>query len=886
MRLFAITCFCLALACQVVCAQTASISGRVVDSESQEPLPFANIFINHTTFGTASDDKGFFRLTNIPAGQVEIVFSYVGYQSVQTKVSLIDNQSVEIKVKLIEDKRLLENIHVQGTRDEKWENQLKKFSTFFLGETKGFLTCRITNPWVLDFKEGVAESNSVMFAEASEPIMIENLFLGYNIAYFLKRFTVNDKSFVIQGNVRFEEMVTTDRQLAKRWEENRLRTYKGSSRHLFSALVNRRQKAEGFYLYSDKPEFTNSMVKSNLFSRELGKSVEELDSSQIKVVDIKPGEIRLVLRKRVEVHYVKGKARSKTYDDMDFPVSWVELKNGTIDVDSRGNPLDPENMTTDGQMGKGRVSELLPYDYNPSQTAVLLQKTDVIKPSRWDDLAEHVYITTDKPYYYPGEIIWFKAFMRYGNQQKMDTLSRVLHVELIGPDKKVIQSKEYFIDRGMTTGDIFLPESITPGAHYIRAYTKWMRNYGDENLYVKHLPVLSVFDKVIPSPPRVATLHSNSQVGITPDKETYTTREKISLMVKIKGDSGQSRPFDLSMSVVDGALVSPLTGGRTILEEFSRRGPSLKKAARATYPIEYGISLSGRVRSKGERKEKFIVTIIQGKNDDIDAVATDSVGNFYINGFQFTDSAEFAFQSKNLRGKLAGAVVLDRQEYPLLTDLPPAISVSVEKKENPQRPVLRDDQSRMLDEIEVKSTRLEDYYDGKRIAPPDFTIRGDDMVKEKFGTILSALKAKIPGLRVIPITENGMLRYMIQFNLSMSAQEPLLVINGMRLSSPMGIYQRLMELNPNDIDFIDVSRFNGSMEFGVPATSGFISVYTKDRQGIRPSASFNKEYFQMLNVNGYSVPLVFPSPDYSKMHGNNDKIDFRSTIYWEPVGPL
>src|SRR4051794_38338462 len=77
-------------------SQNATITGRVIDSKTQEPLPFANVFINNTTVGTATDDKGYFVLKKVPPGQVEVVFSFVGYQTYQTKLSVTDGQTLKM----------------------------------------------------------------------------------------------------------------------------------------------------------------------------------------------------------------------------------------------------------------------------------------------------------------------------------------------------------------------------------------------------------------------------------------------------------------------------------------------------------------------------------------------------------------------------------------------------------------------------------------------------------------------------------------------------------------------------------------------------------------------------------------------------------------------
>lgn len=60
-------------------AQVTKIMGRVVDAESGEPIPFANIFFKGTTIGVSSDFDGNFSLeTKTPSDS--LVASYLGYE--------------------------------------------------------------------------------------------------------------------------------------------------------------------------------------------------------------------------------------------------------------------------------------------------------------------------------------------------------------------------------------------------------------------------------------------------------------------------------------------------------------------------------------------------------------------------------------------------------------------------------------------------------------------------------------------------------------------------------------------------------------------------------------------------------------------------------------
>lgn len=74
-----------ALLCTSLAAQnTGSIAGKITDQEfNNEPLPFANILIKGTTTGTTSDFDGLYQIDRLDPGTYTIVFSYLGYETVE-----------------------------------------------------------------------------------------------------------------------------------------------------------------------------------------------------------------------------------------------------------------------------------------------------------------------------------------------------------------------------------------------------------------------------------------------------------------------------------------------------------------------------------------------------------------------------------------------------------------------------------------------------------------------------------------------------------------------------------------------------------------------------------------------------------------------------------
>ncbi|MBI1931204.1 MAG: carboxypeptidase-like regulatory domain-containing protein, partial [Ignavibacteriales bacterium] len=57
-----------------------ALNGIVIDSQTNEPLPFANIAVLNSTIGTTTNEKGFFSLA-LKDENSTFIISYVGYNS-------------------------------------------------------------------------------------------------------------------------------------------------------------------------------------------------------------------------------------------------------------------------------------------------------------------------------------------------------------------------------------------------------------------------------------------------------------------------------------------------------------------------------------------------------------------------------------------------------------------------------------------------------------------------------------------------------------------------------------------------------------------------------------------------------------------------------------
>jgi len=343
-------------------AQSGVITGIIQDAATTEPLPFAHVFINQTTIGTVTDTQGHYTLSQVPSGESTLVVSFVGYKSNLLKVLIRDGETKQVDIRLEADDKQLDNVEVKGTRDKEWDKQLKKFEKYFLGNNSFAKSTRIINPWILDFNE---TGNDLFMATSSGPLEIENHALGYRVFYYLKDMVATSVGYRITGEVRFEEMSVEDPKTVNTWNENRKAAYKGSLHHLMKSILSDRVQAEGFNLYADISGYEKSPNRSTVFSEQLNKTIQSFSSMNSVTPGKTEGEFVIQLKPRLEIHYTPGRTANKVYNDIFCPVSWLEVNEGYIRVNSNGTILNPPFAVVSGAMYENRVANLLPYNYSP-----------------------------------------------------------------------------------------------------------------------------------------------------------------------------------------------------------------------------------------------------------------------------------------------------------------------------------------------------------------------------------------------------------------------------------------------------------------------------------------------------------------------------------------
>lgn len=111
---------------------------------------------------------------------------------------------------------------------------------------------------------------------------------------------------------------------------------------------------------------------------------------------------------------------------------------------------------------------------------------------------EQIYVHTDRPYYVPGDTVWFRAHLVDAVTHTPISRSRYVYVEL--HDQQADTLVQRIIVKcdsdGVFANAITLPRHLHGGCYTLAAYTQWMRNFPAERFFYKPLWVVGNLPQV------------------------------------------------------------------------------------------------------------------------------------------------------------------------------------------------------------------------------------------------------------------------------------------------------------------------------------------------------------------------------------------------------
>lgn len=313
--------------------------------------------------------------------------------------------------------------------------------------------------------------------------------------------------------------------------------------------------------------------------------------------------------------------------------------------------------------GRGFPTQL--NDFLRNLTAKLQAYTEHMPEDR-------VYLQFDKPFYKPGEDVWFSAYVRDGASMKASQKSDILHVELINPKGNVQKAIQLVAHDGFAKGDFQIDAEYPGGLYKVRAFTKWQDNEKEAFVFEKELQVQKVvlpnlkmkldFERKAYGKGDPVTANLDLQSNANQPLSNHKFRYKVSLegnsIFEQNGTTDASGKanlnFDLpkGLSTSDG-LLNVLIEYEGLTESISRAIPiQLNQIDLALYP-EGGDLVEGlRSRLAFRARNEF------DKPADVEGIIVDDQGNTVANfnsyhqgmgAFDFRPEADRAYTAQITR---------------------------------------------------------------------------------------------------------------------------------------------------------------------------------------------------------------------------------------------
>jgi hypothetical protein len=622
--------------------ELADLQGIVRDSATNKPLAGVVVFINNGMRQCTTNRWGQFKLGNLEPGPYTLGFYLPEKKPITLRVNAQPNATAsnQFTISLADQKITREYpIAPRFPVNSEWDILSHYFQTELI-ESKFTELTHITN--LEDLRFAIDKKN--VYVQSINPIVVEDATLGYRWIIHLNSATLKERSSQYKlvdfsGLVKMDTLPSKNKNIRRIRFARQYEYLQGTWKHIVNSMVDGSALENGYKFFIYQPSVKEK--KRPVFKKITSKQLNELrPDSILSVID---NEVYLRIPKGLELHNTATNGRPKYYRRYRKQIIRLVSKIEEVNLPKNGGL--PSQLTLLNY--KTPILSKIPDDFfdplaSPTDPRVLtlIRDANLKQIKNW---REKVYVNTDKSWYRSQDTIWFKAYMKYTNRQYQDSLSNVLHVELISSDQKVIRQSYCKIENGETEGGIVIPKDET-GNCYLRAYTTWMKNFGEE--FVKSLPILNADSLTI-----IGDNGNSSDVipknCILALKQENELTENYSLKLSL---GTEAKNHSLSISIVDISQFPNISEPQTIQQFGDLFKADGSKLLRIVNPMEKGVSYYGKILQRDLATKDTLIVKGYAKNLNKIYYSKPFLGNKFQISFDFNDTTTLSFETKSRNG--------------------------------------------------------------------------------------------------------------------------------------------------------------------------------------------------------------------------------------------
>ena len=119
------------------------------------------------------------------------------------------------------------------------------------------------------------------------------------------------------------------------------------------------------------------------------------------------------------------------------------------------------------------------------------QRIDSSYVNYFENTREIPFLHLNKTSFLKGEEIWYKAYIQEQNTQKLHPTTTNLYVSIFNKDGSIKDQQLVHIKEGTGYGNILIDSTFTDDSYYLKASTKWMKNFEEDNAFYQKIKIIS-----------------------------------------------------------------------------------------------------------------------------------------------------------------------------------------------------------------------------------------------------------------------------------------------------------------------------------------------------------------------------------------------------------
>ena len=527
-------------------AQT-EISGKVIDQETGEPVPYCNISFESSTYGTSSNELGEFVIV-VDSFPAKLIFSHIIYKQ---KVQEIPKTSA-VRVSLEPLTITLDEVIVSSSKQDQFAMKLAKNAiekaynaslennygrAFYRQKSKNgdsysefseiFYDVRYDHTGINDWniiegryalnEETVRNKNYSTFSRILKPLqpntndLIFPLHPNFELYYEPRVISIiqsgNSKIAVVHFRPKegtktpaFDGEVYID---TKTYDILKIKGELSNDDLIFTMLSTAKNSHWKNYTISYEIAYrSNHTSKSLLDYIKVDQAFDYYVDNSFQYHATSTSNLIFYEHYTPTSQKMLGNRHSRIQSDWEKldeigynEKFWAEnpiVKRTPIEKEVISS-FEKDNAFNSIFLNSAENIALMASDLSEDRFIIELDKKTILY-NNYNPI-EKVFLHTDKDLFSAGETIWYSPYVVLGPYHQPSNGSSVVHVDLISPNGEIVLSQTHGLINGMGEGSMEIPKNLPAGNYQLRSYTQWMRNFETDFFFTKTLKILNQNDE-------------------------------------------------------------------------------------------------------------------------------------------------------------------------------------------------------------------------------------------------------------------------------------------------------------------------------------------------------------------------------------------------------